>query len=148
MKIRILPPTIVLAAIVLMLGLHFFLPVMAVISWPWRLCGIVPLGFGVVFNLWADDLFKKANTTVKPFEKSSSLIVAGPFRATRHPMYVGMTGILIGLWVLLGTLTSAAAIPLFVIVLSVFFIPAEEAMMVKQFGQEYREYKKKVRRWL
>ena len=122
MKTRLLPPTILLPAIVLILGLHFLLPLRGIVPWPWRMLGAIPLALGVILDLWADRLFKQANTTVKPFEKPRSFIVTGPFRVTRHPMYVGMTAILIGLWLLLGTITPIFVVPLFVLVLSVVSI--------------------------
>ena len=122
MKTRLLPPTILLPAIVLILGLHFLLPLRGIVPWPWRMLGAIPLALGVILDLWADRLFKQANTTVKPFEKPRSFIVTGPFRFTRHPMYVGMTAILIGLWLLLGTITPIFVVPLFVLVLSVVSI--------------------------
>ncbi|MDD5173200.1 MAG: methyltransferase, partial [Patescibacteria group bacterium] len=56
-------------------------------------------------NIWTDNIFKKGKTTVKPHEKPSTLIVSGPFRLSRHPMYLGMAAILFGVSILLGSLT-------------------------------------------
>jgi len=148
MKARFLPTTILLLALVLMLGLHVLVPFRSIVPWPWRLFGAIPLALGVVLNLWTDRRFKQAKTTVKPFETPQLLIVTGPFRFTRHPMYVGMTAIVIGLWLLLGTMTPIFVVPLFVLVLCFVFIPAEERMMLEQFGEDYRAYCKRVRRWL
>ena len=148
MKTRVLPPTVLLLAIMLMLGLHCLLPLRRIVSWPWRLLGILPLILGVILNLSADRTFKRVDTTVKPFEKSQSLVTTSPFRFSRHPMYVGMTAIIIGLWLCLGTVTPLFVVPLFVLTMSIIFIPAEEHMMEKQFGDEYRTYCKRVRRWL
>ena len=145
---KLQPPTVFFLAVVLMAGLHFLLPFRQIVPWPWRLLGIIPLALGVVLNLWTDGLFKQANTTVKPFEKPRSLIITGPFRFTRHPMYLGMTIVLIGLWVLLGTVLPILVVPLFVLAMSVVFIPVEERAMAEQFGEEYRTYCKRVRRWL
>ena len=149
MKTRLLPPTILLLAILLMLGLHFLLPLCRIVPWPWRLLGILPLTLGVILNLSADRAFKHVDTTVKPFEKSQSLVTTGPFRFSRHPMYIGMTAIIIGLWLCLGTVTPLFVVPLFVLTMSMVFIPAEEHMMEKQFGNEYRTYCKRVIRvWI
>jgi protein-S-isoprenylcysteine O-methyltransferase Ste14 len=46
-------------------------------------------------NLVADRQFKLSATTVKPFEASSALLTDGAFRYSRHPMYLGMVGILL-----------------------------------------------------
>ncbi|MCD6365692.1 MAG: isoprenylcysteine carboxylmethyltransferase family protein [Planctomycetes bacterium] len=148
MRTQLAPPWILVLAILLMLGLHFFLPLAAIVPRPWRLLGVLPLALGIVFNIWADNIFKQVNTTVKPFEKSQSLVTTGPFRFSRHPMYVGMTAILVGLALCLGTITPMFVAPLFVGVMHIVFIPAEERMMEEQFTREYRAYRKRVRSWL
>jgi len=55
MKTRLLPPMILLLAIVLMLGLHFLLPLRGIVPWPWRMLGAIPLALGVILDLWADN---------------------------------------------------------------------------------------------
>ena len=67
---KVLPPTYLLVAIVLMLVLHFLLPVYRFIPIPWNILGIVPLACGIALNLVADRAFHHAQTTVKPFEAS------------------------------------------------------------------------------
>ena len=93
----LLPPTYLLGAMALMAGLHFAWPVAKLVPSPWRYLGLVPLALGVLLNLWCDRLFHHARTTVDPFEQPSSLITGGPFRISRHPMYLGMVTLLAGL---------------------------------------------------
>ncbi len=131
-----------------MVALHFLLPWRHIVLWPLTLLGVLPILLGCVLNVWADQQLKRAETTVKPFEKPSSLITDGAFRVSRHPMYVGMTAILIGIAVCLGTLTPMFVIPLFVAAMAVIFIPFEERTMAGQFGEHYREYCLRARRWL
>jgi protein-S-isoprenylcysteine O-methyltransferase Ste14 len=102
---RILPPTYLFVAIVIMVVLHFLFPGARLITLPWNLLGAVPLVLGVVMNLIADGAFKKVGTTVKPYEKSTMLITSGVFRVSRHPMYVGFVLILLGIAILGGSLT-------------------------------------------
>ena len=144
----LLPPSYILATIVLIVILHFFLPVKTIIFFPFTLVGVLPLSIGVWLNIWADQLFKKTGTTVKPYEKSSSLITDGPFRFSRHPMYLGMALILLGIAIFLGTLTPFISVVVFVLLMDRTFIVIEEKMMEGVFGDAYREYKKHVRRWL
>jgi protein-S-isoprenylcysteine O-methyltransferase Ste14 len=148
MKPTPLPPTLFLLAVAGMLGLHVLLPLGTIVPWPWRLLGAVPLAGGVLLNLWADRLFKRARTTVKPFDEPRALVVGGPFRFTRHPMYLGMTAALVGLWLLLGTIAPLLVVPPFAAVLGAVFIPVEERAMLKQFGEAYRAYRRRVRRWV
>ena len=145
---KVLPPTYLLIAIVLMLALHFLLPVHKIVPIPWNILGIVPLACGIALNLVADRAFHRAQTTVKPFEESAALITTSAFRITRNPMYLGYVLILVGVALIVGSLTPYAVIPVFAILMDRVFIRVEEQMMEKQFGQAWLEYAQKVRRWV
>jgi protein-S-isoprenylcysteine O-methyltransferase Ste14 len=131
-----------------MLALHWLLPVAQVVAWPYRLAGAAPVALGLGLNLWADRLFKRAGTTVKPFETSRRLVTGGPYRFSRHPMYVGMTAVLAGVAVGLGSVSPAVVAVAFAVVVDRAFITAEERAMVEAFGNEYEAYRRRVRRWL
>jgi protein-S-isoprenylcysteine O-methyltransferase Ste14 len=103
---------------------------------------------GATLNLLADSAFKKAQTTVKPFEKSTALITTGVFQISRHPMYLGMILILIGLAVFMGTITPLIIIFIFALLMEVVFVRIEERMLEQQFGSAWITYKNKVRKWL
>jgi protein-S-isoprenylcysteine O-methyltransferase Ste14 len=145
---QILPPTYVLIAVISMLVLHFVYPVARPIPLPWDLLGLIPLALGIVLNLIADSAFRKAGTTVKPFQESTTLITNGVFHISRHPMYLGFVFILIGIAMLVGSLTPWLVVPIFILLMELIFIQAEERMLIQKFGQTYRDYKKKVRRWI
>ena len=99
-------------------------------------------------NIWSDQLFKKSKTTVKPHEIPTILELSGPFRISRHPMYLGMVAILLGIAILLGSLVTSIFPIFFIILMEILFIPTEERNLKKIFGKEYLDYKKKVRRWI
>jgi protein-S-isoprenylcysteine O-methyltransferase Ste14 len=145
---RTLPPTYLFISITSMVLLHFLIPVTDIASFPWSLLGLVPLLAGIVLNLLADSAFKKAQTTVKPFEKSSALIVNGVFRISRHPMYLGMGLILFGIAILMGTLTPLFVVLVFCILMEKIFIQTEETMLAEQFGEEWITYRNNVRKWI
>jgi protein-S-isoprenylcysteine O-methyltransferase Ste14 len=147
-KRKPLPPTYLISSIIAMLVLNFVFPVSRVIRFPWNLLGIVPLAIGIIVNLVADKAFKKTDTTVKPFEDSTTLITTGVFRISRHPMYVGMVLILIGIAVLMGSLTPYSVIFVFVVLMEIVFIRVEERMLEEKFGGAWSAYKGKVRRWI
>lgn len=147
-KKRPLPPTYLFTAIVTMVLLHFLFPHANVVPFPWQFLGCLPLLFGIALNLKADKAFKKNHTTVKPFEESTVLITTGVFRLSRHPMYLGMLFILIGIGILMGTLMPFLVIPVFALLMEVMFVRIEEQMLANRFGTTWQEYQAKVRRWI
>jgi len=148
MRTKILPPTYLLAALIAMAALHFLLPLAKMIATPYNYLGIAAIVAGVGISSWASCLFNRADTTVKPFEESRSLVTEGPYRVSRHPMYLGMAVALAGAAVVLGTVTPALVVVPYVLVTDRIFIVDEEKMMEETFGDAYRDYRKRVRRWL
>lgn len=144
----LLPPALLLISILLMIGVHFVFPWVQLFRVPWRLFGAVPVAFGMLLDIWADQLFKRAGTAVRPFEPSIALVLAGPFRFSRNPMYFGMVLVLAGIAIGLGSATPWLVVPLFVWLVTERFIVPEERMLEATFGQQYYEYKAKVRRWV
>ncbi|MCI0477581.1 MAG: isoprenylcysteine carboxylmethyltransferase family protein, partial [Anaerolineales bacterium] len=146
---KVLPPTYLLISIVLMVALHFLHhPTMSVIRLSWNIFGIIPLILGIATNIIADNALHKAKTTVKPFEESAALVTSSVYRISRHPMYLGFVLILVGVAIVLGSLTPFVIIPIFAILMDVVFIQVEERMLEEKFGQVWLEYKRKVRRWI
>lgn len=145
---RVLPPVYFLGGLLLMVGLHLAFPIRQVIPYPYRYTGVVLVLGGILLAGWAAWLFGRAGTTFKPFQESSALVVRGPYRVTRNPMYVGLVTVLSGIAVLLGSLSPGIIVPLFVAVLDRRFIRFEEAALERAFGAGYRDYKARVRRWL
>ena len=147
-KRKPLPPTYFIASLLLLVALHFIWPVKHLIPSPFRYLGVTLIVIGLWLNLWADSLFKKRQTTVKPFERATTLMVEGPFRFTRNPMYLGMSLILAGLAVVLGSLTTFAVPVAFFVAMEVAFIRHEQKALEEAFGQEFLDYRQRVRRWL
>lgn len=147
-KRRLEPPTYFLIFLLLAILLHFVLPVIQIINSPYKYIGILLFGIGFWLNMWADGLFKRKNTTVKPFEKSSALILEGPFRFSRHPMYLGMVIALLGVAIILGSLITFLVPIAFFVSMQIVFIRHEEKALEQTFGQEYLDYKNRVRSWL
>ena len=145
---QILPPTYFWGFFLLMIGLHFLFPLMKVIVSPYNYLGILLIVIGLWFNVWSSNFFKKVKTAIKPFEESSYLVTEGLFKYTRHPMYLGMLLALVGLFILLGSITPLLAIPIFIWVMTKKFVLIEEKALEEKFGEDYLKYKDKVRRWI
>lgn len=143
-----LPPVILLTFILLEILLHYQFPVASVIAAPWKWSGIGLIALGILIIASPALSFRRSDTTIIPFQESSSLVVSGMFRVTRNPMYLGMVTILTGVAVLTGSLSPFVMPILFVPVLNRRVIRHEEVMLEQAFGDEYRDYMKQVRRWL
>ena len=145
---RIMPPVYLLAAIAAMVAIHFLFPGKQLLIAPWRLAGAVPITAGLGLVLWVAMVFRRRKTTIKPGDVSSSLVTDGPFRVSRNPIYLGMTCILIGTAIALGSLAPWLVVPLFVAVVGYNVISVEEAMLAEAFDQSYADYRARVRRWI
>ena len=144
----ILPPTYLAIAIILILVLHFVIPLAQIIEMPWRLAGLIPLVLGAVLNLAADNSMKRYETTVKPFKRSTTLVTEGVFKICRHPMYLGFVLILLGIAVLLGSAAPFLIVILFPFFLEFVYIREEERMLGEQFEQQWEDYCTRVRKWI
>ncbi len=145
---NILPPTYLMISIFVMVLLNILLPWTRIIPAPWNLMGATLLILGILINVIADNAFRLAGTTVKPFEKSTLLVTSGLYRFTRNPMYLGFVSVLTGLAILLGSVTPFLIIPLFIILIDRRFITAEERMLAARFGGTWQEYETRTRRWV
>jgi protein-S-isoprenylcysteine O-methyltransferase Ste14 len=147
-KQKILPPFYFLTAMLVMLALWAWAPPLAKFPTWLRYLGLPFILIGCALILWTDHLFKRAGTTIKPFEESSMLIVSGPYRLSRNPIYLGMVLALFGFGLVLGALTPVLVIIPFVFLIDRLFIRAEEAALEAKFADTYRSFTARVRRWL
>ena len=143
-----MPPVYFLVALALMGFLHRAVPLAELIEAPYRYAGAVISGLGLALILWAAFLFRRAGTNIRPYLPSTALVVSGPYRFTRNPMYLGMSGILLGAAILVGSITPFIVIPAFMALVQDRFIVPEEAKLEAAFGREYADYKARVPRWL
>ena len=144
----ILPPTYLLASLMLMATLWVFVPGPRVIEAPWNLIGV---GLGVLevgLDVVGDRQFQRAKTTMNPFGEPHALVTTGVFRYSRHPMYLGMVLLVVGMAMLLGYVTPFLAPTLLWAVLHYRFISHEERTMSERFGEAYSRYRTRVRRWI
>ena len=127
---------------------HYLFPLMIVVHKPYTYLGIVLMLLGLALSTWTSTTFRRAGASYQLKGESSVLMSSGPFRISRNPMYVGMLVWLIGLAVLLGSLTALLFPVLFFLMTNFLIIPVEERRMEKTLGERFTEYKGRVRRWL
>ncbi len=107
-------------------------------------------GAGLLLDLVSVAAFFRARTTINPLSphRSSALVVSGFYRFTRNPMYLGMLLLLLGWAAWLGQPLALAIVAAFVVLLEFLQIRPEERALEEKFGDDYRAYKRRVRRWI
>ena len=105
---------------------------------------------GVVVAVLGVASFRQAGTTVNPRQPAttSSLVIAGIYRLTRNPMYLGMLLVLLGWGLFLGHALALVVAVAFVPLMNRLQIAPEEKILTERFGPEYTAYLTTVRRWL
>lgn len=142
------PPLVYLAGLLAGLGLHWLLdpgePSSVV-----RIAGAAVGGIAFAyFDSAAMRKFRLAGTTPMPWRPASALVVTGPYRLTRNPMYVGMAFLFAGLAFALGALIALAFLPVVILIIDRVVIAREEPYLERRFGDAYAQYKARTRRWL
>ena len=116
-------------------------------SWT-RLGGIAVLLAGVTIIISARTLFTRTGQSPVPWKPTPELILRGPYRFTRNPMYVGVTCVQIGLGVAVGNVWIALLAPVALLAVHFIAVLPEEKYLADKFGPGYDEYRARVRRYL
>ncbi|MEO7655578.1 MAG: isoprenylcysteine carboxylmethyltransferase family protein [Sphingomicrobium sp.] len=109
---------------------------------------LILIAAGLAVVLVAVRRFASAGTRVEPWVPSSAIVSDGIYRFTRNPMYVGMAVVMLGLSLILASPASLGMVVVGVLIVDRFVIRREEAYLEAKFGEEYRTYRARVRRWL
>jgi protein-S-isoprenylcysteine O-methyltransferase Ste14 len=114
----------------------------------WWGFGAFLVAFGATIVVWAVITLVRADTQVAPWMPTTAIVQRGPFAQTRNPMYFGMALIQLGV----GQWSNRLAVVLLVIpaifAINAVAIAKEETYLLRKFGEEYRKYCGRVRRWL
>ena len=110
--------------------------------------GFIITALGLLIDIVALNALKKGKTTFLPNKKTTHLITTGIFSYSRNPIYVANIILLIGLGFMLGSYWYFVAAVITFFLLRSFAVLREEKHLSEQFGDKYREYMKRTRRWL
>lgn len=145
------PPILYIAAVAAAVVLNWLWPL------PWLprplseflfAIGWLVVGGALAIHIAAIRAMKRAKTTIMPNRGSEHLVTHGPFSFTRNPIYLGNTMVLIGIGLIAGILWFVLLAPLAAFATQKLAVEREEKHLEARFGKKYRDYAKKVRRWI
>ena len=110
--------------------------------------GLIFVALGFVLVALSVRRFRLAGTSVVPVEPSTALVVTGPYRFTRNPIYIGFVLAYFGFAIVLTSMWVLLLLIPVLLILQRGVVLAEEAYLERKFGDAYRKYKARVPRWL
>ncbi len=103
---------------------------------------------GLSLGLWGFGEMRRAGTNVDPYSPTTAIVEEGPYGFTRNPLYVGMALVYAGVSARANALPAALLLPVVLHLVDRGVIKREERYLEGKFGEEYRRYKGRVRRWI
>jgi protein-S-isoprenylcysteine O-methyltransferase Ste14 len=145
-----LPPLIFLGFLVAATVLEAVapLPFLAADAFPRYLAGALLAAGAVVLIVMGTRRFQAAGTNIPPTLPTTALVVDGIYRRTRNPLYLGTTLLYLGLVVAAGSIWAIVLVVPLLWVINTGVIAREERYLERKFGDAYRTYKARVRRWV
>lgn len=111
--------------------------------WQRQAFGWILLLPGILLALWAATAFKQMD-----FEKPTAIITSGPYAFSRNPMYVAWTLIYLAITLLVNTWWLIILLPVSLLIMHFYDVRSEERLLEQKFGDDYRHYRARVRRYL
>ncbi len=150
--VRFPPPVAGLLTIILGYLLGLVLPIMDDFLLPsplrYWIGGAIVIVSGLVFGVWPAKQFQQSGQDVKPWTSTPEIVVSGPYRFTRNPMYLMMLLVCFGFSIILDEAWVLVLTPVCAMTIYLIAIRHEEIYLEEKFGDSYRDYKGRVRRWI
>jgi protein-S-isoprenylcysteine O-methyltransferase Ste14 len=143
------PPLAWAAAAAAGLALNWFWPLPFVpAAAPAGLLGAMVFAAALALFVWAIATIIRAGSNVPTSRPVTAIVDTGPYRFTRNPIYAGMMLGLAGLAIAFDSLWLLLTLLPFAAVIRYGVVAREEAYLERKFGDVYRRYRMRVRRWL
>ncbi len=110
--------------------------------------GIVVMAGAIAIQFTAIRALRRANTTISPVKRSEHMVTDGSFSFTRNPIYLGNTMLVIGVGLIFAALWFFPAAFCAAFATTKLAIEREEKHLEHRFGKSFRDYRKRVRRWI
>jgi protein-S-isoprenylcysteine O-methyltransferase Ste14 len=143
------PPIAWALAVLAGLALNWLMPLpflSSVVSAGWL--GAIIFALALALVAWAIFTMTRAGSNVPTNLPTTTIVETGPYRFTRNPIYLGMVLGLIGLAVAFNGPWLLMTLVPFALVIHYGVIIREEAYLERKFGDVYRRYRARVRRWV
>jgi protein-S-isoprenylcysteine O-methyltransferase Ste14 len=143
-----LPPLLYGAAFVVVLVFRWFwpMPILAQAVALWSGLGLVALGVGTA--AWGRRTMQAAGTNINPTLPATAIVTSGPFRFSRNPLYLALTLLYLGLTLSFNTWWGIVVLVPLIIIMHRGVVLREERYLERKFGESYRQYRSRVRRYL
>ncbi|HJO12388.1 MAG: isoprenylcysteine carboxylmethyltransferase family protein [Gammaproteobacteria bacterium] len=142
------PPFILLAAIVAGLILDYLYPLSLGVPQALQILGAPVLAAGVALPILLALSFRRVKTNIEPWKPTHVIITTGVYAYSRNPIYLGFCLVSLGLGIWTNNLWLVLSTPVVGILVYFIAIKQEEAYLERKFGDQYRQYKARVRRWI
>ena len=144
----VFPPLLFAGTLILGLLLHWLMPRAILPRQLARSLGVLLIVVSILNAAWAQRMMHKAGTNVNPYKPSLAIVTEGPFRFSRNPLYLSLLGLYLGISLLFNALWPLLLVVPLLVVTHYGIIRREERYLETKFGDPYRTYKTRVRRWL
>lgn len=144
------PPVLVLVCLVLGFGLSWLLPlrIWAVgTNRPLVVAGVVIVVASFAWLIWSARMMVRGGSSLPVHHPTAKLVIRGPYRWSRNPIYAGMVLAFLGIGLARSSWWFVVLAMAVAVLLRWGVILREEAYLERKFGDEYRDYAKRVRRW-
>jgi protein-S-isoprenylcysteine O-methyltransferase Ste14 len=146
--VPIAPPLLFVLPIIASIPVQWFFPT-SLAHGPVRwIGGSILFGIGIALNVSGFLTQRRAGTNPLPFSPTTRIVSHGLYRFSRNPMYIGFAFWTLGLAFLVDSAWMLLAVPIGLVSTDQLVVAREERYLERKFGQEYIEYKRRVRRWL
>jgi protein-S-isoprenylcysteine O-methyltransferase Ste14 len=148
-NVRFPPPFVYLIFILLGVALRYAAPLPVPVNRYVAVAAalaVVLAGFFLIADAWK--ILRRTGQDPAPWKPSPELVLGGSYRFTRNPMYVGLTGIQIGLGLALDNLWISLLAAFSLLAVHFIAVLPEEKYLSEKFGDSYKTYLIKVRRYL
>jgi protein-S-isoprenylcysteine O-methyltransferase Ste14 len=143
-----IPPLWLIGMLLLMWFWSSVLPIVKFGGAWTKVPGALLIVASMALAIWSVMQFQGADTPVHPRRKPTTLLTEGVYARSRNPIYLAMLGVALGAALCFGTLGALIPVAALFWILQDMFIKGEEHHIEKTFGDEWRAYAAKTRRWL